>query len=359
MRVTAALSLLLLALLVGPEPARAGSGLLIGVHDDSIKWTERPTPILGAMRALGLGGMRVTLEWRPGKRHLTGSDHDALRRAVAAKGHGVRTVLGVYGRAADAPHDRATREDYCRFVRNVLLRYGEVRDVVIWNEANSDTFWLPREDAAADYAALLARCWDLLHAYVPGVNVLTTTASSHDPAGFIRDVGAAYRASGRQRPLFDAAGHNPYSLFPGEPPTARHEEYIGQGDYDRLVAVLDESFAGTAQPPTPIWYLENGFQTTTVGERRRSHYSGRETVARTLDPAEQATQIAAALRLAHCQPRVAAYFNFLLVDEKLLGGWQSGLLWADWRRKPAFEAYRSAIAEVRSGAVDCAAVLRG
>ena len=106
MRVTAALSLLLLALLLGPEPARAGSGLLIGVHDDSIKWTERPKPILGAMRALGLGGMRVTLEWRPGKRHLTGSDHDALRRAVAAKGYGVRTVLGVYGRAADAPHDR-------------------------------------------------------------------------------------------------------------------------------------------------------------------------------------------------------------------------------------------------------------
>ncbi len=107
MRVTAALSLLLLALLLGPEPARAGSGLLIGVHDDSIKWTERPKPILGAMRALGLGGMRVTLEWRPGKRHLTGSDHDALRRAVAAKGYGVRTVLGVYGRAADAPRDRA------------------------------------------------------------------------------------------------------------------------------------------------------------------------------------------------------------------------------------------------------------
>jgi hypothetical protein len=359
MRVTAALSLLLLALLVGPEPARAGSDLLIGVHDDSIKWTDRSAPILGAMRALGLGGMRVTLEWRPGKRHLSGSDHDALRRAVAANGYSVRTVLGVYGRAADAPHDPRAREDYCRFVRNVLLRYGEVRDVVIWNEANSDTFWLPREGAPADYAALLGRCWDVLHTFVPDVNVLTTTGSSHDPAAFMRGVGAAYRASGRQLPLFDAAGHNPYSLFPGEPPTARHDVYLGQGDYDRLVAVLDEAFAGTAQPQTPIWYLENGFQTITVGERRRAHYSGRETVARTLEPEAQAAQVAAALRLAHCQPRVAAYFNFLLVDETLLGGWQSGLLWADWRRKPAFEAYRAAIAEVRSGTVDCAAVLRG
>ena len=77
MRVTAALSLLLLALVLGPDPARAGSDLLIGVHDDSIKWTERPARIFGAMQALDLGGMRVTLEWRPGKRSLTGSDHDA------------------------------------------------------------------------------------------------------------------------------------------------------------------------------------------------------------------------------------------------------------------------------------------
>ena len=359
MRVSAALSISLLALLVGSEPARAGSDLLMGVHDDRIKWTEQPAPILGAMRALGLGGMRVTLEWRRGKRHLTMPDHNALRRAVAAHDDGMRVVLGVFGRPAEVPREPAGREDYCRFVRNVLLRYGEVRDVVIWNEANSDTFWQPRESAAEDYAALLGRCWDVLHRSVPDVNVLTTTAASHDPAAFIRAVGAAYRASGRQRPLFDAAGHNPYPLFAGESPAARHEVYIGQGDYDRLVAVLDESFAGTAQRPVPVWYLENGFQTTTAGKRRRSHYSGSESVARTLAPGEQAAQIAAALRLASCQPRVAAYFNFLLVDETLLGGWQSGLLWADWRRKPAFDAYKAAIAEVRGGTVDCAAALRG
>lgn len=359
MRVSAALSLLGLALLLGCGTAYAGPDLLIGVHDDRIKWTERPAPILGAMRALGLGGMRVTLEWRRGKRHLTAPEHNALRRAVVAHRDGMRIVLGVYGPAADAPDRPAGREDYCRFVRNVLLRYGEIRDVVIWNEANSDTFWRPRAGAAAGYAALLARCWDVLHASVPSVNVLTTTAASHDPAAFIRGVGTAYRASGRQRPLFDAVGHNPYPLFESEPPNARHEVYVGQGDYDRLVATLDEAFALTAQPSTPIWYLENGFQTTTTGARRRSHYSGRESVVRTLAPAEQAAQLGAALRLAYCQPRVAAFFNFLLVDETLLGGWQSGLLWADWSRKPAFEAYRTAIAEIRDGGVVCAAALGG
>jgi hypothetical protein len=358
MRVPAALSLALLALLAGAGSARAGTDLLVGVHDDAIKWTERPTPILGAARSLGLGAMRVTLVWRPGQRHLRGRDHDALRRIVAARDHGIRIVLGVYGRAAHAPRTRAGREDYCRFVRNVLLRYGEIRDVVIWNEANSDTFWRPRESASAGYAALLARCWDVLHAAVPDVNVVTTTAASHDAAAFIRDVAAAYRASGRQRPLFDTAGHNPYPLHPGESPTTRHEVYLGQGDYDRLVAVLDESYAGTAQPATPVWYLENGFQTT-VARGRRPRYRGRESVSGTVGPGEHATQLATALRLAYCQPRVGAYFNFLLVDEPLLEGWQSGLLWADWRRKPAFAAYRAAIAEVRAGTIDCAAVLAG
>jgi hypothetical protein len=267
-------------------------------------------------------------------------------------------VLGVYGRALDAPREAAAREDYCRFVRNVVLRYGEIRDVVIWNEANSDTFWQPQDGAPAAYAALLARCWDVLHASIPNVNVLTTTASSHEPAAFIRGVGAAHRATGRVLPLFDTVGHNPYPLFPGEAPTARHDVHIGQGDYDRLVAVLDESFPGTAQPPPAVWYLENGFQTT-VAIGRRSHYSGQESVVNTLAPREQAAQLGTALRLAHCQPRVAAYFNFLLVDETQLEGWQSGLLWADWKRKPAFAAYRAAIAEVRRGAVDCASALRG
>ena len=358
MRVSAALSLvLLLAALVAVEPARAGPGLLVGIADDGIKWAPRPDSILAEVTDLRLDAMRVTLDWRPGRRNLSAQDHTALRRTVAADPHGVRVVLAVYGRAADAPRGPRAREDYCRFVRNALLRYEEISDVVVWNEANSDTFWRPQADAPAAYAALLARCWDLLHAAVPEVNVVTTTAGSHDPAAFIRGLGAAYRASGRTRPLFDTAGHNPYPRHPDEPTTARHAVYVGQGDYERIVGVLDAAFSGTAQPAAPIWYLENGFQTA-VGRTRRLLYAGRESVVRTVSPEGQAAQLAAALRLASCQPRVAAFFNFLLVDEQRLGGWQSGLLWADWQRKPAFAAYRTAIEEVRRGSVDCVAALR-
>jgi hypothetical protein len=355
-RVPAAVSLSLLALLlalVAPAGGRAEPGLLVGVHDDQIKWRSQPSRVLAPVRALGLDAMRVTLRWRPGRRNLTARDHHELRRIVAARDRsGVRIVLAVLGRGGDAPTTRRAREDYCRFLRNVLVRYGEIRDVVVWNEANSRTFWARPERAAARYAALLARCYDLLHGAVPAVNVVTSTAAGHDPVGFLTAVAAAYRATGRARPLFDTVGHNPYPLYPGEEPSATHDRYVGQGDHARLLAALDAAFAGTAQPQAPLWYLENGFQTAVRASRRRL-YAGRESVDGAISGADQAVQLAAALRLAYCQPRVRAYFNFLLVDEPSLDRWQSGLMWADWRRKPAFAAYRAAIAEVRAGAVSC------
>ncbi len=346
------LSLLAVAL-VAAGSVRAEPGLMVGVHDDQIKWRSQPRTILASVESLGLDAMRVTLAWRPGRRNLTARHHHELRRILAAHRRGVRVVVGVYGRAGDAPTTPRAREDYCRFVRNVLVRYSEIRDVLIWHEANSDSFWRTQEPAPENYAALLARCWDVLHSSVVGANVVTSTAASHDPVGFLAAVAASYRASGRTRPLFDTVGHNPYPFYPGEPPAVTHDVYVGQGDHARLVGALDLGFVGTAQPPTPIWYLEDGFQTA-VMHPRQALYAGQESVTGVVSAASQAAQLAAALRLAYCQPRVEAFFNFLLVDEPSLGRWQSGLLWADWRRKPAFAAYRSAIAEVRAGTVACA-----
>ena len=99
----------------------------------------------------------------------------------------------------------------------------------------------------------------------------------HDPVGFLTAVAAAYRESNRTRPLFDTIGHNPYPLYPGEPPTATHRVYVGQGDVARLVTAVDLSFAGTAQPATPVWYLEDGFQTA-VTTSHRGLYAGEESV---------------------------------------------------------------------------------
>ena len=51
-------------------------------------------------------------------------------------------------------------------------------------EANSPAYW-PQEAGAAAYAALLARCYDVLHTRPGPVNVISSTSSRHDPAGFV------------------------------------------------------------------------------------------------------------------------------------------------------------------------------
>ena len=81
----------------------------------------------------------------------------------------------------------------------------------------------------------------------------TTTRRRADPRSrrspSISALGAAYRASGRDRPIFDTIGHNPYPNTSAEPPWARHEGgTIGEGDYGKLVTVLRTGFGGTGQP---------------------------------------------------------------------------------------------------------------
>jgi hypothetical protein len=376
-----------LAALLCPA-AVAGQGLLVGVSEDGMKWSpERGTLTARYMYRLGIGAVRVTIRWAPGQTVPRGKTLIALRRAIRTAGHR-RLVLAVYSRARRAPVIARHRREYCGFVGRLLLHAGQVRDVVIWNEPNSGRFWRPQftpggEDAAAQaYEALLAECWDELHALRPDVNVIAASAPrgnddpaalrpSHSPLRWYQDLGAAYRASGRTRPIFDTVGHNPYPNTSAEPPWATHSGgTIGQGDYAKLVKVLTEAFATTGQPVPgaglSIWYMEDGFQTR-VGRRFAGSYVGRENdpfalaalgarerqAAGDAPAVDQASQLSEAIRLAYCQPYVGAFFNFLLADERTLTGWQSGLLWANWEPKPSYFRVRDAVFDVVDGNVDC------
>ena len=116
---------------------------------------------------------------------------------------------------------------------------------------------------------------------------------------------------------------------------------------------------------TTVWYLETGFQTA-VPRAKRPFYSGEETDSHAVPPVapedaepwvrDQAGQLRDGLLLARCQPAVGAFFNFELLDEDRLAGWQSGVLWRDGTDKPSYGAFRQAVALVRSGRLDCAAV---
>ncbi len=375
--------------------AHAGPGLVVGVADDSLKWSTKPLAqtALAYTRDLGLRAVRVTVAWQPGQTRLALADRPPVDRMILATwGRGLRVVLAVYGTAAAAPQTNADRNTYCTFVGSLLRRYPGVNDVVIWNEPNSSRFWQPQfavdgtSLAPASYEALLARCWDVLHAIRPSVNVIAASAPrgndnpsasgsvSHSPVNFYRKMGDAYRASGRTRPIFDTVGHNPYPNTNAERPWTRHpgSNTIGEGDYDKLMSVLAEAFGGTGQPVpgqgrVSIWYMEQGFQTT-IDPAKASLYHGTENMGQLL-PAwvarspsgtsdlglapDQATQLTDALELAYCQPAVGAFFNFELADEPDLAGWQSGLLWADLTPKPSYQPFKAAVKAVAAGRVDC------
>jgi hypothetical protein len=329
------------------SPSPVPRPLLVGVDDDTLKWTTHPLGVVTAQRRLGAEAVRVWVPWsgeaRPGRVR-----RDELARAEQAARH-TAVVLAVFGLGKETPLTAQTQQRYCGYARAALARAPAARAVVVWNEANSRTYW---RGSAAAYESLLARCYDVLHALRPGIVVLDSTASAHDPAAFLRRLGAAYRASGRVRPLVDAFGHNPYPLSSHEPAAARHRGgFIGEGDYPELVSTLSAAFSGTPQRSLDVWYLEDGFQTA-VPRRLVHRYTGGETVA-TVPPAEQATQLRAAILLAACQRHVRAFFNFEFVDENRLAGWQSGLEWRGALRKPAAETFRSAARAAARGTVHC------
>ena len=329
-----------------PRAAAAQPGLLLGVDDDSLKWYAHTSSLLSIYRSLDLDAVRVTLRWTPGESFPVGTDRTELQRAANA-GRAIRVVLAVTGPEASPPLDPAARTSYCGFVANVLARYPAIHDVAIWTEPNSKRFWQPQRGAAAAYEALLASCWDTLHAAAPGVNVIATSAPHARPGDWYRAMGKAYKASARALPIFDTVGHNAYPETSAEPPAATHKKRsLDEGDLPRLLKVLHAAFAGTGQRDVSIWYLEDGFQST-------EPYTGIETDNKPVSEAQQAAQLTAAIELAYCQPAVGAFFNFELRDDSDLGGWQSGLVRPDWTAKPAFAAYVQAARAVHDGAIVC------
>lgn len=346
--------------------------MIVGLTDDTAKWMARQDGVVGVHRDLRLMAVRVTMPWRPGQVRPRKLQQIYLHRISRMIQLNDRIVLSVYNFARYAPDTLREQRQYCSFLRRVVKRIPLLHDVQIWNEANSPTFW-PSSSGAAGYETLLARCWDALHSVPTLVNVISSTASRHDPGGFILDLGEAYRESGRPRPLVDTFGHNPYPADSAEAPSATHPngDLIGEGDYQTLMDVYLTAFAGTAQSipgvrSVGLWYLETGFQTVPPPDKRR-FYRGRENDRRALpalaskadngtSEVDQSTQLRDAIRLAYCQPAVTGFFNFELLDEDKLGGWQSGLLWRDGSRKPSYETFKETLDEVRRKDVDCSKV---
>jgi hypothetical protein len=345
------------------------------VVDDALAQSDRSfaQAQVDLTRNARFDAVMVSATWKRGQRRPPAHLVRVLRNvaATARRAHMRLFVMVWHGLARDTPRNASDRSAFAEFAAGVVEAVP-VHAVVVGNEPNLSTFWKPqfgaggRDLAAIGYADLLGRTYDAIKAADDGVIVIGGAVSprgadrprgarpTHSPTAYIRDLGAVYRKSGRDKPLMDGFAIHPYMQFSRVSPTETHpaNTSITIADYPKLVALLNEAFRGTPQlgARLPVYYTEFGVQTT-VPPAKRSFYSDAASPGRadSVGFATQAAYYRRALALTYCQPTVKGLFVFHTFDEADYAGWQSGLYFADRTPKPSLGGFRRAVADLRAG----------
>jgi hypothetical protein len=360
---------LALAFAVVPA-ARAGRPIGVGAVEDAAIW-QSPEAQMDLAKVAGFNTVRMTAQWSNGMTILPPGQVSRLQRAaMLASMRGITPIVSIYTvNGTTAPNDPSSRAQFVEFAKSTVRELPWVSTFIVGNEPNSSAYWQPQFDtsgrdvAAVSYEQLLAATYDGIKQTRPSATVVGGALdshgaddprghpASHSPATFIRDLGAAYRASGRTAPIMDVFDEHIYGDTSASPPSMQHtSSTLTEGDYARLVAVLGKAFDGTAQKGSrlPILYGEYGVDSA-IPAAKASGYSGKETAV-TVDEATQGGYYAQAIRLAQCQPNVIGVMIFHVVDESALGAWQSGAFYADGTPKSSLQAIHDAAVAAESGA---------
>jgi hypothetical protein len=354
-------------------PHAARRRLVVGAVEDEAKFAPTDGVARADMaraRAAGFRAIALSAFWQPPLTTLRPVERDALSRAArAAVANGITPIVDVAQFGGNTPLTRAEQAEFASFAASVPRLVPEIEHVVVGNEPNTNLFWRPQFDAtggdaaATAYESLLATSYDAIKAVAPKVEVIGGGLAArgadrphgkrptHSPVAFIRDLGAAYRASGRTLPLMDAFSMHVYGARSDEPPTLPHpgSTSIGIADYDRLEGLLRDAL-GRA---TPIVYGEYGVNTS-VPPAERASYTGSEVASKQpVDAQTQARYYAEAIRLAACQPLVQMLLFFHVTDEPQLEHFQTGMYYADATPKPGLAQVAQAAGAAAAGAVPC------
>jgi len=391
-----ALALALLALLGAAAPARASVNQLSLFMDDNrllYRGDQVGERTLDELAALGVDAVRVSVHWRaiaPAHRaaRKPASLHDerdpaeypagafaSLDRLVRdARKLDIGVLFNVTGGAplwaTGRRHGKHVSLQYKpdprafgRFVEMLGRRFPSVDMWSLWNEPNQGALlqpqwqdgrpyspWLYRRLARAGIAALQrsghAEDRILIGETAPLGTDRQGIKASIRPALFLRELlcldGAGRGCDFALRGPLQVSGyaHHPYSITwaPDTPGPAADD--IMLGDRDKLTQLIDRAAdLGRLPRDLPVWWTEYGWQTDPPDPLRG------------VSPADQARWIGQAERQTFEDPRSAALTQFLLRDDeprrdarpgsaRYWGTYQSGLEYADGRRKPAYDAYR-------------------
>lgn len=330
--------------------------------DDAVARTQ-----MDKASSVGFNTIRLTQTWTTGERSLSPTDQAALGNAIKeAKANGIRIVLSIYPVGSSVtPVTPAARADFAAFAADIAGRFPDLDDFIVGNEPNINRFWLPQfgpngqDVAAVAYEQLLATTYDALKharsastvyggALAPrGSDKPDTGRDTHSPTAFIDDLGAAYKASGRGRPIMDAFAFHPYPETSSTGAGLAHPNStaIGLTDHGKLVRLLGGAFDGTGQAGStlPVLYDEFGVETR-IPPAKAGAYTGAEPpTTHPVDESVQAQIYSAALHTAACQSNVLGLLLFHVQDEPALSGWQSGEYYADGSPKSSLEPVRAAV----------------
>jgi hypothetical protein len=363
------------ALLLAAPAFAGGPRLSIGVVDDAVKQrtVKAATAKMALVRRAGFDAVEVTEPWTQGESKPPAGDVVAQRNVVsAARSLGMHVIVDVFPSGSSQTPVTADEDDRFAAFAVALARSVRVRELVVGNEPNLNRFWLPQfgpdgSDAAAPaYLQLLETTYDALKAFDARIVVVGGALSprgsdrpgparqTHSPTAFIEDMGRAYRASGRSRPVMDALDIHPYEDSSSVAPEATHPKSttISIADYPKLVTLLAQAFDGTAQPGSalPIVYGEFGVEGL-APLAEADLYAGTEPAAtKPVDPITQGRYYAQAIAIAASQPNVRALMLFHAFDEPNRAGWQSGVYYANGAPKASLPIVRRAIEDMRRGA---------
>jgi hypothetical protein len=351
--------------------ATASRNLLIGVVDEANILYGDPDYSFPILRQLRTEVVRVNLNWggrfgvaseRPGNAanpRDPAYDWTLYDRTVHyASQYRMRVVFSIYGTPGWANGfrglNRAPRNfvDLQRFAHAAARRYsgayrGEdgrilpaVRMWLAWTEPNNPINLFPQyvrargrwvAQSPRDYARICNAIYTGVHSTslrnervacgvtAPrGNNSPGSLRASISPLAFLR----LAKAAGMRR--MDAYAHHPYYGKRTESPTTRPGgTAVTLANIGTLIAEVDRLYGRKR-----IWITEYGYQTNPPDRAIGVSYT------------TQARWLTQAFRMARRHARIDMMIWFLFKDDTSPQGWQSGLITATGRRKPAFDAFR-------------------
>jgi hypothetical protein len=399
-RIRIALLLVTLSALAAPVPALASADLEIGIEDERIMlddFHEAPAAV-AAWKDLGIQAVRLHARWgrlapSPGAKRrpsgFTGADQadpryhwGELDRAVnLLRAAGLKISLTVTGPgplwsssapARREPGFKPNPKAYGAFARAVATRYrGQIERYLIWNEPNISGWLAPQSSCRGRgrrmvctpvsphiYRSLVRAAGPAIRAIDPGAEVLIgelapignaphSDRTTMAPLPWYRALGCV---DGRFRPIrtglcrgfkpasADGIGHHPHGVFQAPDQASKDPNWAKMGDLARFQKTLDR-LARARRIKAPrnrldLYLTEFGYQTSPP-----DHATG-------IPVARQASWLQQAAYLSWRNPRVRSLILYQWADEPVryrgprslaYAGWQSGLLYADGRPKPALK----------------------